>query len=63
MGGGNRRLARFQAALMAEGVLRPFEGRLEDWRYEPVNEVPRVAAELLRRMEARKLQAGRLRGE
>lgn len=63
MAGGNRRLARFQAALMAEGVLRPFEGRLEEWRYEPINETPRVAAELLRRMEARNLQAERLRGE
>ena len=63
MAGGSRRLARFQAALMAEGVLRPFEGRLEEWRYEPVNETPRVAAELIRRMEARNLQAGRLQRE
>ncbi len=63
MAGGNRRLARFQAALMAEGILRPFEGRLEDWRYEPINEAPRVAAELLRRMKASNLQAGQLRGE
>ena len=63
MAGGNRRLARFQTALREEGILRPFEGRLAEWQYEPVNEVPRVAAELLRRMEARSLQAERLRGE
>ena len=63
MAGGNRRLARFQAALREEGVLRPFDGRLAAWRYEPVNETPRVAAELLRRMEARNLQARRLQGE
>ncbi len=63
MAGGNRRLARFHAALREEGVLRPFEGRLAEWRYEPVNEVPRVAAELIRRMEARSLQAERLQGE
>ncbi len=63
MAGGNRRLARFQAALRAEGVVRPFQGRLEEWRYEPIDETPRVAAELLRRMDARNLQAGRLRGE
>ena len=63
MAGSNRRLARFQAALREEGILRPFDGRLAEWRYEPVNETPRVAAELLRRMETRKLQAGRLRGE
>ncbi len=63
MAGGNPRLARFQTALREEGILRPFEGRLAEWQYEPVNEVPRVAAELLRRMEARSLQAERLRGE
>ena len=50
MAGGNRRLARFQAALREEGIIRPFEGRLAEWRYEPINETPRVAAELLRRM-------------
>ena len=50
MAGGNRRLARFQAALREEGIIRPFEGQLVDWRYEPINETPRVAAELLRRM-------------
>ena len=63
MAGGNRRLARFQAALREEGVLRPFDGRLAEWCYEPVDETPRVAAELLRRMEARNLQAGRLQGK
>ncbi len=52
MAGGNRRLARFQSALMTEGVIRPFDGRLADWRYEPIDEVPRIAAELRRRMEA-----------
>ncbi len=52
MAGGNRRLARFQAALREEGVIRPFDGRLAEWRYEPIHETPRIAAELLRRMEA-----------
>ena len=52
MAGGNRRLARFQARLMEDGVLRPFEGRLEEWHYEPVNETPRIAAEIRRRVEA-----------
>lgn len=52
MAGGNRRLTRFQAGLMEDGVLRPFEGRLEEWRYEPVNETPRVAAEIRRRVGA-----------
>ena len=52
MAGGNRRLARFQAALREDGVLRPFEGRVEEWRYEPLNETPRIAAEIRRRMGA-----------
>ena len=57
MAGGNRRIARFQTALRAEGVIRPFEGRLEEWRYEPIDETPRVAAELLRRMRAERAGA------
>jgi len=52
MAGGNRRLARFQSALREEGIVRPFDGRLSEWRYKPVDETPRVAAELLLRMEA-----------
>lgn len=51
MAGGNRRLARFQSALREDGILRLFEGRLEEWRYEPVNETPRIAADIRRRME------------
>ena len=50
MAGGNRRLARFQSALRADGILRPFDGRLAEWRYEPVNETPRIAGEIRRRI-------------
>ncbi len=50
MAGGNRRLARFQAALIADGIVRPFDGGLAEWRYEPVNETPRIAEEIRRRM-------------
>ena len=50
MAGGNRRLARFQAALIADGILRPFDGSLAEWSYRPVNETPRIAAEIRRRM-------------
>ena len=49
MAGGNRRIERFQSALREDGVLRLFEGRLDEWRYEPVNETPRIAAEIRRR--------------
>ena len=52
MAGGNRRLASFQAALREDGILRPFDGRLAEWRYEPVNETPRIADEIRRRMGA-----------
>ena len=52
MAGGSRRLARFHAALRKEGIVRPFDGRLAHWRYEPVNETPRIAAEVCWRTEA-----------
>jgi len=52
MAGGSRRLARFHAALREDGIVRRFDGRLAQWRYEPINETPRIAAEVRRRMEA-----------
>ena len=51
MAGGSRRLAQFHASLMKDELVRPFDGRLAQWRYEPVNETPRIAAEVHRRME------------
>ena len=51
MAGGNRRLARFHESLREDGIVRPFEGRLDDWRYEPVNETPRIAVEIRRRTD------------
>ena len=51
MAGGSRRLARFQASLREDGIVRLFDGRLAQWRYEPVNETPRIAAEVRWRME------------
>lgn len=50
MDGENRKFARFHAALAARGVSRPFAGRLEHWRYEPLAETDRAAEEILRRM-------------
>ena len=52
MAGGSRRLARFKDSLRDAGIVRPFAGRLAQWRYEPINETPRIAAEVRRRMEA-----------
>ena len=62
MAGGSRRLARFHASLRGDGIVRPFEGRLAEWRYEPVNETPRIAAEVHRRMEAASAPWTRHRG-
>ena len=52
MKGGSRRLSRFQESLKAGGIIRPFDGRLAEWDYEPINDTPRIAAEVRRRMEA-----------
>ncbi|MDE0389065.1 MAG: mitochondrial fission ELM1 family protein [Rhodospirillales bacterium] len=52
MAGGGRRLGRFHTSLREGGIVRPFDGRLARWRYEPVNETPRIAAEVRRRMGA-----------
>ena len=53
MVGVSRRLTQFHASLQDAGNVRPFNGRLAQWRYEPVNETPRIAAEVRRRMEAK----------
>ena len=58
MAGGSRRLAYFQKTLREEGIVRPFDGRLAEWRYEPINETPRIAAEVRRRMEAAQAAEG-----
>ena len=58
MAGGSRRLAHFLKTLREEGIVRPFDGRLAEWRYEPVNETPRIAAEVRRRMEAAQAAEG-----
>ncbi len=58
MGGRNRRHAQFHASLREDGIARPFDGQLADWRYEPVNETPRIAAEVRRRMEAAQAAEG-----
>jgi mitochondrial fission protein ELM1 len=39
----------FHESLSARGVARTFDGRLEDWTYEPLDETARAATEALRR--------------
>ena len=48
-----RRVARFHALLRAEGVTREFDGALPSWTCEPMDDAPRAAAEVRRRMAAR----------
>ena len=41
--GGSAKFARFHDALRAEGLTRPFAGKLESWRYQPLDDVQKVA--------------------
>lgn len=45
------KFAAFHRSLADAGITRRFDGVLDDWSYEPLNETARVAAELRRRME------------
>ena len=54
MVGSSAKFTRFHADLEARGIARRFAGRLETWRYPPLFEANRAAAELLRRYDARK---------
>ncbi|HEY8066406.1 MAG TPA: mitochondrial fission ELM1 family protein [Methylosinus sp.] len=47
--GGSAKIAAFLDALEQRGALRRWRGRLEHWRYEPLNETPAIAAEIARR--------------
>ncbi len=51
--GGSAKFERLHAGLRAQGAARPFAGRIETWRYPPLRETERLAAELLRRWDAR----------
>ena len=54
--GGQRRKRLFHADLARRGVVRPFTGDYQSWRYEPLRETDRLAAEIVRRLEARNSQ-------
>jgi hypothetical protein len=42
--GNTPKFARFHAALQADGITRPFQGRLEQWTYQPLDDTARLAA-------------------
>lgn len=49
----SRRLEAFHAGLERDGLTRPFSGALQDWRYDPLHDTGRAAAEVAARMTAR----------
>jgi mitochondrial fission protein ELM1 len=52
MDGGSARFDLFHQNLLNHGVIRVFEGTLENWPYPPFRDSQRVADEILRRMVA-----------
>lgn len=48
--GHSRRLGRFVDDLVADGYVRWFDGNLENWTYQPLDEMPRVAGDVRRRL-------------
>lgn len=50
--GGHRKITAYLDALEAQGAIRRWRGKLEDWRYPPLNATPAIAAEIARRYRA-----------
>ncbi len=48
--GRSRRIGLFTSGLIADGRVRPFAGRYEDWPVEPLDDTPEAAAEMRRRL-------------
>ena len=46
----SKRLERFHDGLRGEGVTRPFDGTLEQWSYEPINDTEQIAAAIVARL-------------
>ncbi|MBV9554989.1 MAG: mitochondrial fission ELM1 family protein [Alphaproteobacteria bacterium] len=44
--GGDRKFARFHRTMRQAGITRPFAGRLESWRYNPLDDTARAGAAL-----------------
>jgi uncharacterized protein len=52
--GASRRIDLFHETLRQAGITRRFEGRIESWRYAPPDDTARAAAEVWRRLRARR---------
>ncbi len=53
LAGGSDKFRRFHQSFRDDGLTRPFEGKLESWSYEPLNDVGLVAARIREMMAAR----------
>jgi mitochondrial fission protein ELM1 len=45
--GHSRRFNRFYEQLLVQDYVKPFEGKLESWPYEPRNATPEIVAKIL----------------
>ncbi|HLJ63726.1 MAG TPA: mitochondrial fission ELM1 family protein [Stellaceae bacterium] len=52
--GGSDKFARFHRAMREAGITRTFQGVIEHWHYTPPDDTARAAAEIHRRLAARK---------
>lgn len=53
-GGGRTKFDRFHQSLQQAGITRPFEGRLESWHYEALDERTALAAEIRSKLDERR---------
>ena len=44
--GGDAKFARFHRAMQESGITRPFTGRIESWRYQPLDDTARAGTAL-----------------
>ncbi|MBM3504006.1 MAG: hypothetical protein FJX65_09030 [Alphaproteobacteria bacterium] len=51
LSGGSAKLNEFHDRLRTDGVTRAFDGRLERWQYEPLDDTAMAAAEVRRRLD------------
>jgi mitochondrial fission protein ELM1 len=56
--GGNRKFNEFHDAMRAAGYTRPFQGVLEQWRYEPANDAAMVAERIHELLASKGIVAG-----
>ena len=51
--GGSKKFTRFHQTMIERGIARPFDGKLAEWRYTPLNETARVADLIRERLAKR----------